>query len=271
MDDTFDFFNPKAGITFDYDRHNNFYLSYAVANREPNRNDYENGNPKPENLQDVELGWRYVNSAFQLNTNVYYMKYKDQLVLTGALNDVGAPIRANVGNSFRLGLEVDANIQLGDKFRIAPNVAVSRNRNQDFVFQRDGELQNLGSTHIAFSPSLVLGNILSYLPKDELQFNLLTKYVGEQFMGNIDSETSLLGAYSQTDLNVQYEIACNGFLDSIVLSGLVNNIFDAKFESNGYFFTFDTRDQMDVITTVEGAGYYPQAGINVLFGATFNF
>lgn len=272
VDDTFNFFNPKAGVTFDLNRNNNFYFSYAVANREPNRNDYENGNPRPERLNDFELGWRYVTSDVQVNTNVYYMKYRDQLVLTGELNDVGAPLRANVGDSYRLGLEIDANIRLGDKLNITPNVALSTNKNQDFVFQRDGVLQDLGNTNIAFSPQLIAGNVLTFSPKPELQLILLSKYVGEQFMGNIDAEGSILDAYSQTDFNVQYELKCNGFLDNIVFSGLVNNIFDAKFESNGYFFTFDDDfSNPGTITTVEGAGFYPQAGINFLLGATLNF
>ncbi|MDT0620170.1 TonB-dependent receptor [Croceitalea vernalis] len=272
VDDTFNFFNPKAGITYDLNKKNNFYFSYAVANREPNRNDYENGNPKPENLKDFELGWRYVSSDVQVNTNVYYMKYRDQLVLTGELNDVGAPLRANVGDSYRLGLEIDANIRLNDKFSITPNIALSSNKNQEFIFQRDGVVQNLGNTNIAYSPKLIAGNLLTYFPKPELQLILLSKYVGEQFMGNIDAEASILEAYSQTDFNVQYELKCNGFLDSIVLSGLVNNIFNAKFESNGYFFTFDDDfSNPGTVTTIEGAGFYPQAGTNFLVGATLNF
>ena len=272
VDDSFNFFNPKTGITYDMDRNNNFYLSYARANREPNRNDYESGSPRPEKLNDFELGWRYVSKEVQLNTNVYYMNYKDQLVLTGELNDVGAPLRANIGDSYRLGLEVDATIALGDRFRIRPNVALSSNKNRDYVFERDGVLQDLGNTNISFSPNVILGNVLTYLPNKNLQFSVLTKYVGKQYMGNIDSENSTLSAYSQTDFNVQYEIRTNSFIKSIVLSGLVNNLFDSLYVSNGYFFTYDDDfSTPGTITTVEGAGYYPQAGINFLAGATFNF
>ncbi|WP_235915015.1 TonB-dependent receptor [Flagellimonas ochracea] len=272
VDDTFNFFNPKAGVTFDLNRNNNLYFSYARANREPNRNDYENGNPKPERLNDFELGWRYVSPDFQVNTNVYYMRYKDQLVLTGELNDVGAPLRANVGDSYRLGLEVDANVDLGDKWSIRSNIALSDNKNIDFVFQRDGELQNLGDTRIAYSPQVVAGNILSFQPNQKLQLSLLSKFVGKQYMGNIDSEVSVLDSYSQTDFNVQYELQTNSFIKSIVLSGLVNNIFDADIVSNGYFFTFDDDfTNPGTVTTIEGAGFYPQAGINFLVGATFNF
>jgi iron complex outermembrane receptor protein len=272
VDDTFNFFNPKAGLTFDLNPNNNLYFSYAIANREPNRNDYEGGNPKPERLQDYELGWRYVSPSVQVNTNMYYMQYQDQLVLTGALNDVGAPLRENVGDSYRLGLEIDANISLGDKFALRPNAALSINQNRDFVFERDGELEELGNTNIAFSPNLVLGNIFVYSPTANFQMSLLSKYVGKQYMGNIDSDTSVLDAYSQTDFNIQYELKCNGFLKSIVFSGLVNNIFDAKFESNGYFFTFDDDfSTPNTITTIEGAGFYPQAGTNFLLGAILNF
>ncbi|MEO0505618.1 MAG: TonB-dependent receptor [Bacteroidota bacterium] len=272
VDDTFNFFNPKAGLSFNPNRNNNFYFSYAVANREPNRSDYENGNPKPEHLGDFELGWRYVSPDVQVNTNVYYMRYKDQLVLTGELDDVGAPIRSNVGDSYRLGLEVDANIRVARHFRIQPNIALSDNRNIDFIFQRDGVVQNLGNTNIAFSPSLVAGNILSYIPNDNLQVSLLTKFVGEQFMGNIDAEASKLDSYSQTDFNIQYRWEINRAIKSLTFSGLVNNVFDAKFESNGFFYTFDDDfSNPGSIVTVEGAGFYPQAGINFLVGVSARF
>ena len=271
VDDTFNFFNPKAGLTFDLNQNNNFYFSYARANREPNRNDYENGNPRPERLNDFELGWRYINPSVQLNTNVYYMRYKDQLVLTGELNDVGAPLRANVGDSYRLGLEVDARFSLGTKWFLQPNVALSSNKNIDFIFQRDGEIQNLGNTNIAYSPNVVAGNILGYMPHANWQFSLLSKYVSEQYMGNIDAEGSILEAYSQTDLNIQYTWQANSFIKSIVFSGLVNNIFDQDVVSNGFFFTFDDFSNPGTVTTEEGAGFYPQAGINFLVGATLNF
>ncbi|MEL6306418.1 MAG: TonB-dependent receptor, partial [Bacteroidota bacterium] len=272
VDDTFNFFNPKAGLSFNPNRNHNFYFSYAVANREPNRSDYENGNPKPERLGDFELGWRYVSPDVQVNTNVYYMRYKDQLVLTGELDDVGAPIRSNVGDSYRLGLEVDANIRVARHFRIQPNIALSDNRNVDFIFQRDGVVQNLGNTNIAFSPSVVAGNILSYVPSENLQVSLLTKFVGEQFMGNIDAEASKLDGYSQTDFNIQYRWEINRAIKSLTFSGLVNNVFDAKFESNGFFYTFDDDfSNPGSIVTVEGAGFYPQAGINFLVGVSARF
>lgn len=272
VDDEFNFFNPKVGVTYSIDRSNKVYFSYARANREPNRNDYENGNPKPEKLNDFEFGWRYGSPGLKLNANTYYMKYKDQLVLTGQLNDVGAPLRQNVGDSYRFGLEVDAVIPVASKFLIKPNIALSLNKNENYFFERDGVLQNLGDTNIAYSPWLVASNILSYSPTSKLYFSLLSKYISEQYMGNIDSRASKLDSYFVNDINVHYEIDTNSFIKSIMLTGLINNVFDEKYISNGYFYTYDD-DYTDPnqITTIEGAGYYPQAGINFLLGATFRF
>lgn len=268
VDDSFNFFNPKAGLTFDLNRNNNFYFSFAVANREPNRNDYESGNPKPERLYDFELGWRYLSQDVQVNTNLYYMNYKDQLVLTGELNDVGAPLRANVGDSYRLGLEIDANINLGDRFRLRPNISLSDNKNVDFFIDRDNTLQSLGNTTIAFSPSVVAGNIFTYAPSTSIDISLLSKYVGEQYLSNTDTEASKLDAYFTTDFNVSYELKMDRILKSIVLSGLANNIFNEKYVSNGYTYLDDFSTPG---TSFEVQGYYPQAGTNFLIGATLNF
>jgi iron complex outermembrane receptor protein len=272
VDDMFNFFNPKAGLTYNVNNTHKLYFSYAQANREPNRNDYENGSPRPEKLNDFELGWRHFTPQVQFNTNVYYIRYKDQLVLTGELNDVGAPLRANVGDSYRLGLEIDATLRMGEQFLWAPNLALSTNKNLNFVFQRDGVLTDLGNTSIAFSPNIIVGNRFGYLPNEKLQLSLLTKFVGKQFMGNIDADSSVLNAYSQTDFNIQYEWQPNAFVKSIVFSGLVNNVFNKKYVSNGYFFTYDDDfSTPGTVSTIEGAGYYPQAGINFLVGASVTF
>lgn len=272
VDDNFNFFNPKAGITFTVNEKNNLYFSYARANREPNRTDYEDGNPKPEKMNDFELGWRYNSAKTKLNFNAYLMKYQDQLVLTGGLNDVGSPIRANSGKSYRLGVELEAIIVLSKKFILRPNATISSNKNEDFVFKRDGVLQNLGDTDIAFSPNLIAANALTYLPIKNMQISLLSKFVGEQYMGNIDSKGSKLESYAVNDLSISYEFKPKSIFKSILITGLVNNIFDYEYESNGYFYTFDDDySNPGTIQTIEGAGYYPQAGINFLAGLTLLF
>ena len=274
VDESYSFFNPKLGATYEINNKNQLYVSYARANREPRRSDFEQGIFTPETLNDVELGWRFGKNKTVVSTNLYYMWYQDQLVLTGALDDVGAPIRATSGESYRLGLEIDADITLGDKFRIKPNLAISTNKNKDFVTSRDGSLVNLGDTNISYSPEVVAGNIIVFQPMKGLQFNLLSKYVGEQYMGNIDSDVSKLESFFVNDLNMVYELTNIPVFKSIVLTGLVNNIFDVEYVSNGYFFTFDDIDDSTdpaTITTIEGAGYYPQAGINFLLGATLKF
>ena len=200
------------------------------------------------------------------------MLYKNQLVMTGALNDVGSPIFTNSGDSYRLGLEVEATVKISDKLMVSPNATLSQNKNVDFYFQRDGEFHNLGNTNIAFSPNIVAANALVYAPVKNLNLALLSKYVGKQYMGNIDSEQSVLKAYTVSDLNVTYEWNINKGIKTIVFSGLVNNLFNEEYESNGYFYTYDDDwSNPGSVTTLEGAGYFPQAGTNFLIGATLKF
>ena len=272
VDDNFVFFNPKAGLTYEVASGQKLYFSYAKAQREPNRTDYENGNPKPEKLDDFELGWRINTPKLQAQTNVYWMEYKDQLVLTGAIDAVGAPIRQNVGKSRRLGIELEFKVNLNSNWLWQPNIALSSNQNLDFYFKRDGVLENLGKTQLAYSPNLVGGNAIMYVPSTRFQIGLLSKYVGKQYMGNIDSENSTLSAYFVNDLNAVYTWQPNKWIQEIQWSLLVNNIFNAQYESNGYFYTFDdTWSAPGQVTTIEGAGYYPQAGINFLTGVMLRF
>ncbi len=261
VDDSFEFFNPKAGITYLMNNSNNLYLSYARANREPNRTDYENGNPKPETLDDFELGWRLKKESFKINSNLYFMKYKDQLVLTGELDDVGAAIRANAGDSYRLGIEIDAVFKLTEKFNIQPNIAMSINKLVDYVAtsEVDGSIINYGDTDIPFSPNIVIGNMINYNPLENLNLTLLSKYVGEQFMSNIEYEKSKLESYFINDLNIVYRITPNKIVKSIDLNLLVNNIFNVAYVSNGADYGNDY------------IYYFPQATRNFLVGATFKF
>ena len=272
IDKSYSFFNPKAGVSYQLNREQQFYFSYAKAHREPNRTDFENGAPRPERLDDFELGWRLKQQKLLLNVNGYYMDYTDQLVLTGALDNSGAPVRTNSGSSYRLGVEVDASIQLGKKFRLMPNVAWSINRNRDFVFRRDGNFENLGNTQISYSPQVVAANTIAYAPNKQWYFGVLTKYVGAQFMSNIESAVSRLDAFATTDLNVVYILENIGVFKKLTISGLFNNVLNNKYISNGYFFTYDDDfSNPDVITTIEGVGFYPQAGFNFLLGCTARF
>jgi iron complex outermembrane receptor protein len=272
VNDTFRFFNPKAGLSYQLNDKNSFYGYFGIANKEPRRDDYENGSVKPERLYDYELGWKFNAQKVKVNANAFYMNYRDQLVMTGALNDVGAPIFTNSGKSYRLGLEVESSIAISKKLILNPNITLSQNKNRDFYFQRDGQLQNLGSTNIAFSPNLIFGNQLVFIPINDFQISFLSKYVGEQFMGNIDSNQSKLDAYFVNDLNINYEWKLNKGIQSIVFSGLVNNIFNLEYESNGYFYTYDDDwSNPGSITTIEGTGFYPQAGINFLLGVNLKF
>ncbi|OGS71134.1 MAG: TonB-dependent receptor [Flavobacteria bacterium RIFCSPLOWO2_12_FULL_31_7] len=271
VNDTFRFFNPKAGITYTLNTASSIYGYFGIANKEPRRDDYENGSIKPERLQDFELGYKFKNNKAILNINAFYMRYKDQLVATGALNDVGSPVFENSGKSYRLGLEIESSIKLTEKVIIQPNVTLSTNKNEDFYFQRDGVLTNLGNTNIAYSPNLVIGNNITLKPIQSLQISFLTKFVGEQYMGNIDAKKSVLPDYTTSDLNITYEWKINKGIKSIVLSGLINNIFDRVYESNGYFYTYDDNWSGPSTTTIEGAGYYPQAGINFLAGLNLKF
>ncbi len=254
VDDNFNFFNPKAGLNYAFTQNSTLYFSYARANREPNRTDYEGGNVKPEKLNDYELGWRFNTEKFQLNSNIYYMAYKDQLILTGRLDDVGNPIRANTEKSYRLGFEFDATIALSEKFTLRPNFTLSSNKNVDLAV--DGEYY--GTTKIAYSPEVIAGNVIVYKPISGLYLSLLQKYVGEQYMNNIELPAAKLADYFVNDFNASYEIKPKSIFKSITITALVNNIFDKKYVSNGYMY--------DVYPY-----YYPQAGTNFLIGLNLKF
>jgi len=274
VDANFNFFNPKAGFVYRLADASDLYFSFARAHREPNRNDFENGVSTAERLDDFELGWRLQNERFKLNANGYYMNYTDQLVLTGAIDDVGAPIRATSGKSYRLGLELDANYRISDIFSVQPNAAFSTNRNQDFNALVFGELKNLGDTPLSFSPGVIIGNRFNYTPSEHFQLAFLSKYVGEQYMSNLRSEVSgldVLEAYFTSDLNLVYQIEPKSVFKSITFTALINNIFNAEYVDRGYYYTYDYPGANGETITADGAGYYPQATTNFLAGVTFKF
>jgi len=258
--DNLSFFNPKVGINLDLNDVSSAYLSYAKAHKEPGRSDYRGVTklPNPENLDDYELGYRITKKAFSLNANVYYMRYKDQLVLTGAIDDVGNFIRANSGKSYRLGFELDAQIKLSKALLWQPNFALSTNKNVDFKEENGSSVTFLGNTAISFSPDVVLGNAFVYEPSKSFSLGVLSKYVGEQFMSNTELQASKLPSYFTTDINFVYTIFPKNIFKEINFTGLINNVFDEKYVSNGYMWGTSPY-------------YYPQAGTNFLVGLNLKF
>ena len=273
LDEAYSFFNPKFGLSFKLNSDSIIYGSYSRANREPSRSDYEsNINIKPEQLNDFELGWRYMKNGLKFNINSYYMLYNEQLVLTGALDDVGTPIRTNSGSSYRIGLEVDSKVNLSNFFTINSNLTLSSNKNKQTLLPFDGKIIDFGKTNISFSPEFITSNTVTYRPKDNLRLSLLSKYVGMQYMGNTDAMNSKLDSYFVNDISVSYKINPNRFFKEILISGLVNNIFDVEYVSNGYYYTYDdTWSIPGQVKTLDGAGYYPQATRNLFFGLTLKF
>jgi iron complex outermembrane receptor protein len=199
------------------------------------------------------------------------MDYTNQLVLTGAIDEVGAPIRTNSGNSYRSGVELELSWIMSEQWQWQSNLSLSKNKNRDFFFERDGELQALGDTNLSFSPNLIGASQLHYRPVKEMTVSLFSKYVGEQYLGNIDSALSKLSAYSTQDINIEYTIAPT-WCESIQLQLLLNNILDEQYTSNGYFYTYDDNwTNPNMITTIEGVGYYPQSGFHFLAGMSIRF
>ena len=273
LDKEYNFFNPKFGASYKFKPNSMLYFSYARANREPSRSDYEsNLSIKPEELNDLELGWRFRNEKIKLNINSYYMLYSNQLVLTGELDDVGTPIRTNSGNSYRLGIEIDNFLKLSEKTSFQTNLTLSSNKNKEIISKVNGEIYNYGKTNISFSPNLIASNIFSYMPNEYTTISLLSKYVGDQYMSNNDSKNSMLESYFINDLNFTYQIKTNKLFDSIIFSALINNLFDIEYISNGYYYTYDdTWSNPGEVVTLDGAGYYPQASRNFLFGVSLKF
>jgi iron complex outermembrane receptor protein len=251
IDDVFSFLNPKAGFTYSFNKTNSFYFSYAKANREPNRTDYENGTPNSERLDDYELGWRHNKEKVRWNANIYWMNYKNQLILTGKLDDVGNPIRANTDKSYRLGAELEFGVTISKMLSYQGNLTVSKNTISDTKGESDKQ--------IAFSPSLISSSMIRFQPTKRITVSWMQKYVGEQYLSNAEAAESKIGSYATHDLNFSVEFVPKKICKSILITGLVNNIFNKKYVSNGSDY---------------GGGavyYYPQAGINFLTGITLIF
>ena len=271
VDKKYSFFNPKAGLNYDINQKNKIYFSLSKAHREPTRSDFENNiNIQPEELIDYELGWKYNTEKFSFNSNLYYMGYKNQLVLTGALDDVGSPIRENSGKSYRTGIELESVYKATNKLNISANISFSENKNVDYKTNYNGVITDWGDTDISFSPNVISSAGIQFSASQDLTFTLLNKFVGNQYMSNTESNISKLSSYSTTDLNILYRIKNSAYFSEIIVTAMINNIFNKEYVSNGYYYTYDdTWSDPNLITTIEGTGYYPQAKRNFLLGLTF--
>ena len=271
VDKKYSFFNPKAGLNYDINQKNKIYFSLSKAHREPTRSDFENNiNIQPEELIDYELGWKYNSEKFFFNSNLYYMGYKNQLVLTGALDDVGSPIRENSGKSYRMGIELESVYKATNKLNISANISLSENKNVDYKTNYNGVITDWGDTDISFSPNVISSAGIQFSASQDLTFTLLNKFVGNQYMSNTESNISKLSSYSTTDLNILYTIKNSAYFSEIIVTAMINNIFNKEYVSNGYYYTYDdTWSDPNLITTIEGTGYYPQAKRNFLLGLTF--
>ena len=271
VDKKYSFFNPKAGLNYDINQKNKIYFSLSKAHREPTRSDFENNiNIQPEELIDYELGWKYNAEKFFFNSNLYYMGYKNQLVLTGALDDVGSPIRENSGKSYRTGIELESVYKATNKLNISANISLSENKNVDYKTNYNGVITDWGDTDISFSPNVISSAGIQFSASQDLTFILLNKFVGNQYMSNTESNISKLSSYSTTDLNILYTIKNSAYFSEIIVTAMINNIFNKEYVSNGYYYTYDdTWSDPNLITTIEGTGYYPQAKRNFLLGLTF--
>ena len=267
----YSFFNPKAGFNYNLNEKNKIYFSLSRAFREPTRSDFENNlNIQPEELVDYEFGWKYKSEKFYFGSNLYYMNYKNQLVLTGALDDVGTPIRENSGKSYRKGIELETMLKASNNIDISTNISFSKNKNIDYKTNFNGEVTDWGDTDISFSPNLISSIALNYSPKKDLNISILNKFVGDQYMSNTESVVSKLNSYSTTDLNFIYSFKKSKYFNEIIFTAMLNNIFNKEYVSNGYYYTYDdTWSDPNMVTTIEGTGYYPQAKRNFLIGFTF--
>jgi iron complex outermembrane receptor protein len=268
-DNTYSFFNPKFGLTHILSEKSKVYGSVSAGSKEPSRQDFvDNATaaPRPEYLQDYELGYERSGRRYGLQLNGYFMNYQDQLVLTGAVNSTGDAIRTNVESSYRLGLEAVLNYQLSKRLVWSGNVTVSQNRIRQFKEEivdydtYDMAFIHHENTDIAFSPSVIAGTTLTYTA-GAFEASLLRKYVGKQYLDNTSDDARSLNAYMTHDIRLKYTLK-----KGPVFTLLLNNVLNEMYSSNGYTYSYRYAGVM----TTENF-YYPQAGFNFLLGASIRF
>ncbi len=260
IDEPYTFFNPKFGAIYSIPAIGVIYASVALANREPIRTDFldapEGKTPEPEKLWDYELGLRHRRENYFYNLNGYFMKYLDQLVLTGEINDVGSPVRENVGKSFRTGIEIDGGVQATRWFRIRANTSAGTS-NTDYKRIEDSVIVDYNNVQLSFSPRIIAGLELTFNPIKNLDITGTTKFVSGQYLDLTKNKEKSLDPYSYTNIRIGYSFS-PVFIKEINLSLLINNVFNAMYSSNGYIWG-------------ETPYYYPQAGINFLGGISLKF
>jgi iron complex outermembrane receptor protein len=241
----YNFFNPKLGITYSK---NNYkaYFSYSVANKEPNRDDFEanqNEQPRPEKLQDLEAGIEKNKKSYSWSATLYYMKYKDQLVLTGKINNVGAYTRTNIPRSYRAGIELQGMAKFNSWLQATGNITLSKNKVLNFTeyiddYDNGGQkTNNYSATDIALSPAIVGAATISFFPVQKLEISFPGKFVDKQYLDNTQQEGRKLNAYYEQNARLVYTVKCKA-LKKIDFIGQVNNLFNKKYEPNGYTYNY---------------------------------
>jgi len=275
FDQSYSFFNPKAGLTYQLADQSSIYASYSIGNREPNRDDFTSSTadlfPKSERLQNLEAGFRTQQGKWAFAANYYLMSYKNQLVLTGQINDVGGSVRVNVPKSYRTGIELEGAVVFNSHLKWNANATFSQNKIKNFteyiVDYDNGGYKTVdhGKSDISFSPNVIVGSQFTYSLSKNLELALLTKYVGKQYLDNTSTETRKLDAYLTNDIRLSWTIKPS-WASEIAFNLLVNNVLDEKYESNGYTYGYIAGGAL----TQENF-YFPQAGRNFLIGVNFRF
>ncbi len=272
----FNFFNPKLGLFYQINELHSSYLTFGIANREPNRSNYtdadpENPLPKPETLYNLELGYELKATKASFSSNIYYMSYKDQLVLTGQINDVGDPIMTNVDESYRLGLELSGGLKLAEKLDVTANATLSRNKIINFTEYVDNwdtwgqDAKNLGETNLSFSPDIIVNGAITYEIFNNFKAAFVSKYVGKQYIDNTSSDSRSIDPYFVNDLKLSYTLKTTS-IKEIGFNLLINNIFNHEYESNAWVYRYKLGGEEYLMD-----GYFPQAGINIFGGITVKF
>ena len=263
FDRTFNFFNPKVGMTYNLGGNQVFGAYAGVGHREPNRTDLQyaaDANAlQAERMLDIEFNFRNSGEEWAFDVNAYRQQYQNQLVLTGAIDAQGYPIRENVGQSFRQGIEFTGAYELTSALSATANVALSQNENVNWV--SDPTSSFVDNTTIAFSPGAVASARLTYAKKG-FEATLWNQYVGKQYMSNEGLEAHSLPAYHIINARTSYTWNCS---DMQRLVGFVEfrNLGNTSYAANGYMY----RDELDNYI----AYYYAQATFNIMTGLTFEF